>query len=115
MVPVKLAVKHWELGPADIGFSIAVTPVSLEEALDERRLKLTLDGQVWGGGEGGRCGGCGHTRLSRGSVGRAPAQVDTGRTGVGGEGGGQVWGVDPVRCGVWGQVWGVLIWRLGAG
>ena len=48
MVPVRLAVKHWELGPADIGFSIAVTPVSLEEALDERRLKLTLDGQVWG-------------------------------------------------------------------
>ena len=48
MVPVKLSVKHWELGPADIGFSIGIIPVSLEEALDERRLKLTLDCQVWG-------------------------------------------------------------------
>ena len=48
MVPVKLSIKHWELGPADIGFSIGIIPVSLEEALDERRLKLTLDSQVCG-------------------------------------------------------------------
>lgn len=46
MVPVKLAVKHWELGPADVGFSMDVKPVSLAEALDERRLKLTLDSQA---------------------------------------------------------------------
>ena len=46
MVPVKLAIKHWELGPADIGFSMDVNPVSMDEALDERRLKLTLDSQV---------------------------------------------------------------------
>ena len=48
MIPVKLSVKHWELGPspADIGFSIGVKPVSLEEALDERRLSLTLDSKV---------------------------------------------------------------------
>ena len=66
MVPVRLAVKHWELGPADIGFSIAVTPVSLVEALDERRLKLTLDGQVWGGRGGGRVwGGRSHPSLLR--------------------------------------------------
>ena len=42
-----LFVQHWELGPADIGFSVNVTPVPLEQALDERRLKLTLDSQVW--------------------------------------------------------------------
>ena len=47
--PPPTSFQHWELGPADIGFSVNVTPVPLEEALVERRLKLTLDSQVWNG------------------------------------------------------------------
>ena len=59
-LPVKLIVKHKEIGPADVGFTVIVQPVTMEQ-VGVKRQAVGVDQPGWHAHGAGRCETAGGT------------------------------------------------------